>query len=83
MLAVVTCDQTRHHTRNSCLLSDPSNHEARGVPNQDALMRTPLWLMMIKAFSSGNGLQDPKKADGNDSGRLAQSPQVLICPPPS
>ncbi|MBW0487745.1 hypothetical protein O181_027460 [Austropuccinia psidii MF-1] len=44
------------HTRNACLLSDPSDHMARGVPNQDALVRTPLWSMMMKAFPSGNEL---------------------------
>ncbi|MBW0490836.1 hypothetical protein O181_030551 [Austropuccinia psidii MF-1] len=37
---------------------------------------------MMKAFPSGNGRQDPKQADGNNSGRLALSPQVLIFPPP-
>ncbi|MBW0515712.1 hypothetical protein O181_055427 [Austropuccinia psidii MF-1] len=36
----------------------------------------------MKAFPSGNGCRDPKQADRNNSGRLAQSPQVLICPPP-
>ncbi|MBW0539372.1 hypothetical protein O181_079087 [Austropuccinia psidii MF-1] len=69
------------HTRNACLLSDPSDHVARGVYNQDALVRTPLWSTMIKAFPSRNGHQDPKQGDGNDSGQLAQSPQVSICPP--
>ncbi|MBW0492046.1 hypothetical protein O181_031761 [Austropuccinia psidii MF-1] len=33
----------RPHTRNARLLSDPSDHAARGVPNQDSLVRTPLW----------------------------------------
>ncbi|MBW0516867.1 hypothetical protein O181_056582 [Austropuccinia psidii MF-1] len=70
------------HTRNACLFSDPSDHTARGVPNQDALARTPLWSTMMKAFLSGNGRRDPKQEDGNNSGKLAQSPQVLICPPP-
>ncbi|MBW0491401.1 hypothetical protein O181_031116 [Austropuccinia psidii MF-1] len=70
------------HTRNSCLLSDPSTHVARGVPAQDALVRTPLGLAMMKAFLSRNGLQDPKQEDGNHSGRVALSPQVLIFPPP-
>ncbi|MBW0531033.1 hypothetical protein O181_070748 [Austropuccinia psidii MF-1] len=59
------------HTRNAGLLSDPSNHAARGVPDQDALARTPLWSMMMKAFQSRNGSRDPKQADGNNSGRLA------------
>ncbi|MBW0475097.1 hypothetical protein O181_014812 [Austropuccinia psidii MF-1] len=53
------------HRRNAGLLSDPSGHMARGVPNQDALVRTPLWLMMMKAFPSGNGRWDPKQADGH------------------
>ncbi|MBW0571641.1 hypothetical protein O181_111356, partial [Austropuccinia psidii MF-1] len=70
------------HTRNARFLSNPSNHAARGVPNQDSLARTPLWLTMIKAFPSGNGFRDPKQADGNNFRQLAQSPQVLICPPP-
>ncbi|MBW0519886.1 hypothetical protein O181_059601 [Austropuccinia psidii MF-1] len=69
------------HTSNACLLSDPSSHTDRGVTDQDALKRTPLWSTMMKAFLSGNGRWDPKQADRNDSGQLAQSPQVLICPP--
>ncbi|MBW0487405.1 hypothetical protein O181_027120 [Austropuccinia psidii MF-1] len=63
------------NTRSACSWSDPSNHTYRGVPNQDALVGTPLWLAMMKAFPSGNGHQDPKQTDGNDSGQLAQSPQ--------
>ncbi|MBW0539531.1 hypothetical protein O181_079246, partial [Austropuccinia psidii MF-1] len=70
------------HTRNFRLLSAPSNHTARGVLAQDALTRTPLWSMMMKPYPSANGHGDPKQADGNDSGQLALSPQVLICPPP-
>ncbi|MBW0518941.1 hypothetical protein O181_058656 [Austropuccinia psidii MF-1] len=70
------------HTRNVCLLSAPSDHMARGVPAQDALARTPLWLTMMKPYPSAKGHQDPKQADGNDSGQLALSPQVSICPPP-
>ncbi|MBW0556457.1 hypothetical protein O181_096172 [Austropuccinia psidii MF-1] len=70
------------YTRNACLLSDPSNQAARGVPAQDTLTITPLWSAMMKLFPSGNGHQDPKQADGNDSGRLALSPQASICPPP-
>ncbi|MBW0495383.1 hypothetical protein O181_035098 [Austropuccinia psidii MF-1] len=42
------------HTRNARLFSNPSSHAARGVPNQDTLARTPLWLTMMKAFPSGN-----------------------------
>ncbi|MBW0475089.1 hypothetical protein O181_014804 [Austropuccinia psidii MF-1] len=72
----------RLHTRNAHSLSDPSNHAATGVPNQDAIVRTPLWSTMMKEFPSGNGCWYPKQADGNDSGKLALSPQVLICPPP-
>ncbi|MBW0509965.1 hypothetical protein O181_049680 [Austropuccinia psidii MF-1] len=68
----------RLHTRNPCLWSGPSGYAARGVPDQDALTRTALWSMMMKAFPSGNGCQDNAK----DSGQLAQSPQVLICPSP-
>ncbi|MBW0507861.1 hypothetical protein O181_047576 [Austropuccinia psidii MF-1] len=59
------------HTRNACLLSDPSNHAARGVPPQDALSRTPLWLTMIILFPSGNRHRDTKQAYRNDSGQLA------------
>ncbi|MBW0567531.1 hypothetical protein O181_107246 [Austropuccinia psidii MF-1] len=62
------------HTRNACLLSDPSN--------QDSLTRTPLWSRMMKAFPSRNGHRDPKQAGGNNFGQLAQSPQVSIFPPP-
>ncbi|MBW0593737.1 hypothetical protein O181_133452, partial [Austropuccinia psidii MF-1] len=65
------------HTRNVCLLSAPSDHEARGVPAQDALARTPLWLTMMKPFPSVNGRRAPKQANGNDSGQLA-----LSTPPP-
>ncbi|MBW0478773.1 hypothetical protein O181_018488 [Austropuccinia psidii MF-1] len=72
----------KKHTRNSRSLSDPSDHAAGGVPNQDTLVRTPLWLTMMKEFPSRNGRRDPKQADTNNSGLLAQSPQVLICPPP-
>ncbi|MBW0510255.1 hypothetical protein O181_049970 [Austropuccinia psidii MF-1] len=70
------------HTRNPCLLSGPSDHTARGVPYQDALTRTALWSTMMKAFPSGNGRQDPKQDNRKDSGQLAQSHQVLICPSP-
>ncbi|MBW0488863.1 hypothetical protein O181_028578 [Austropuccinia psidii MF-1] len=70
------------HTRNACLLSDPSNHVARGVPSQDALARTPLWSTMLKVFLSGNGHQDPKKSYGNNSRQLALFLPVSICPPP-
>ncbi|MBW0523892.1 hypothetical protein O181_063607 [Austropuccinia psidii MF-1] len=71
------------HTRNSCLLSDPSNHAARGVPAQDALARTPLSSMMMKVFPSVNRHQDPKQAERNDSGQLALSLPVSIGPPTS
>ncbi|MBW0551770.1 hypothetical protein O181_091485 [Austropuccinia psidii MF-1] len=70
------------HTRNVCSLSAPSDHAGRGVPAQDTLVRTPLWSMMIKVFPSANGNCDPKQVNRNDSGQLALSPQVLICPPP-
>ncbi|MBW0555764.1 hypothetical protein O181_095479 [Austropuccinia psidii MF-1] len=69
------------HTRNVCELSAPSDHAARGVLAQDALARTPLWLTTMKLYPSVNGHRDPKQANGNDSGQLALSPQVLICPP--
>ncbi|MBW0493801.1 hypothetical protein O181_033516 [Austropuccinia psidii MF-1] len=70
------------HTINACLLSNPSNHVARGVPDQDTLMRTPLWSMIMKAFPTKNGLWDPKQEDRNNFRQLALSPQVSICPPP-
>ncbi|MBW0515988.1 hypothetical protein O181_055703 [Austropuccinia psidii MF-1] len=70
------------HTRNVFLLSAPSDHAARGVLAQDTLARTPLWSTMMKPYPSPNGHRDPKQANGNDSGQLALSPQVLICPPP-
>ncbi|MBW0478311.1 hypothetical protein O181_018026 [Austropuccinia psidii MF-1] len=66
------------HTRNACSLSNPYDHAARGFPNQDALARTPLWSTLMKAFPSRNECQDPKQADGNDSGQLAQSPQSKV-----
>ncbi|MBW0536171.1 hypothetical protein O181_075886 [Austropuccinia psidii MF-1] len=69
------------HTRNVCSLSAPSDHVARGVLTQDALARTPLWLMMMKPYPSTNGHRDPKQANGNNSGKLALYPQLLICPP--
>ncbi|MBW0479068.1 hypothetical protein O181_018783 [Austropuccinia psidii MF-1] len=65
------------HTKKACLLCDHSNHMARGVPTQDAVVRTALWLKMMKKFPNGNRLPD-----GNASGRLAPWPQVLIFPPP-
>ncbi|MBW0507030.1 hypothetical protein O181_046745 [Austropuccinia psidii MF-1] len=64
------------HTRYTHLLSNPSDHTARGVPDQDSLARTPLWSTMMKELPSGNGHWDPKQAEGNDYGQLAQSPQV-------
>ncbi|MBW0519730.1 hypothetical protein O181_059445 [Austropuccinia psidii MF-1] len=70
------------HTRNACLLSDTSDNTARGVPTQEALVRTLFWSTMMKVFPSRNGQQNPKQANRNNSGRLALSPQVLICPPP-
>ncbi|MBW0553500.1 hypothetical protein O181_093215 [Austropuccinia psidii MF-1] len=73
----------KKHTRNVCFLAPPSDHTARGVPTQDALARTPLWSTMMKPYPSANGHWDPKQANGIDSGQLALSPQVLICPPPS
>ncbi|MBW0552057.1 hypothetical protein O181_091772 [Austropuccinia psidii MF-1] len=71
----------KKHTINARSLSDPSDHAARGVPTQDALARTPLWLMMMKVFPSGNGPRNPKQAACNDYRRLALSPQASICPP--
>ncbi|MBW0522838.1 hypothetical protein O181_062553 [Austropuccinia psidii MF-1] len=65
-----------------CLLSAPSNHEARGVLSQDTLASTPLWSTMMKPYPSANGHWDLKQANGNDSRQLALSPQALICPPP-
>ncbi|MBW0583474.1 hypothetical protein O181_123189 [Austropuccinia psidii MF-1] len=69
------------HTRNVCSLSTPSDHLARGVLTQDALARTPLWSMMMKPYPSAKGHWDPKQANRNNSGQLALSPQLLICPP--
>ncbi|MBW0486212.1 hypothetical protein O181_025927 [Austropuccinia psidii MF-1] len=73
---------TDKHTRNACLLSNLSDHAARGVPAQDAVARTPLWSTMMKVFPSGNGYRDPKQAEGNNSRQLALSLPVSICPPP-
>ncbi|MBW0481834.1 hypothetical protein O181_021549 [Austropuccinia psidii MF-1] len=70
------------HTRNAPLLSNPSNHTARGVPAQDSLARTPLWSTMMKVFPSGNEHWDPKQHDVNDSGQIALSLPVLISSPP-
>ncbi|MBW0565666.1 hypothetical protein O181_105381 [Austropuccinia psidii MF-1] len=69
-------------TKNYHLLYNPSEHMARGVPAQDALVRTPLWSTMMKAFLSGNGLRDPKPEESNTARQSALSPQVLIFPPP-
>ncbi|MBW0590539.1 hypothetical protein O181_130254 [Austropuccinia psidii MF-1] len=66
------------HTKNACLLCDHSHHAARGVPAEDTLVRTPLWLTMMKAFLSRNGLPNPKLADGKASGGLALCPHVSI-----
>ncbi|MBW0503448.1 hypothetical protein O181_043163 [Austropuccinia psidii MF-1] len=65
------------HTRNTHSLSNPSDHTARGVPTQDTLAKTPLWLTLMKVFPSGNECRDPKKVDRNTSGQLA-----LSTPPP-
>ncbi|MBW0580520.1 hypothetical protein O181_120235 [Austropuccinia psidii MF-1] len=70
------------HTRNVHLLSKPSDHAARGVPAQDSLARTPLWVTMMKVFPSGNGHRDPKQANRNHSRQLSLSLPVSICPPP-
>ncbi|MBW0551763.1 hypothetical protein O181_091478 [Austropuccinia psidii MF-1] len=70
------------HTRNARSLFNPLDHAARGYPAQDAIARNPLWLTMMKVFPSENGHRDPKQADGNDSGQLALSLPVSICPPP-
>ncbi|MBW0500813.1 hypothetical protein O181_040528 [Austropuccinia psidii MF-1] len=78
------CDafrQANKQTRTACLLCNPSDHTARGVPAQEALARIPLWSMMMKAFLSRNGCWDLKQADRNYSGQLALSPQVSISPP--
>ncbi|MBW0462884.1 hypothetical protein O181_002599 [Austropuccinia psidii MF-1] len=69
------------HTRNACLLSDPSNHISRGVPDQEALVRTPLWSTMMKAFPSGNGRRDPKPPV--PSKQKQQNPQRKDSPIPS
>ncbi|MBW0589099.1 hypothetical protein O181_128814 [Austropuccinia psidii MF-1] len=42
----------------------------------------PASLAVTNVFPSGNGHWDPKQANGNDSGQLALSLPVLICPPP-
>ncbi|MBW0568334.1 hypothetical protein O181_108049, partial [Austropuccinia psidii MF-1] len=70
------------HTRNFCFFPAPSDHAARGVLAQDTLARTPLWSTMMKPYLSAHGHRDLKQPNGNDSGQLALSPQVLICPPP-
>ncbi|MBW0484409.1 hypothetical protein O181_024124 [Austropuccinia psidii MF-1] len=70
------------NTGNAHLLFDPSNHVARGVPAQDALVRTPLGLKMMKEFLSGNGLHEPKLEDRSVGRQLSLFPQVLIFPPP-
>ncbi|MBW0490352.1 hypothetical protein O181_030067 [Austropuccinia psidii MF-1] len=57
------------HTKNSCLLCDHSHHTARDNPVQDTLVRTPSWLIMMKAFLRRNGLHNPKLAGRNSSGR--------------
>ncbi|MBW0560115.1 hypothetical protein O181_099830 [Austropuccinia psidii MF-1] len=71
------------NTKNACLLCNHSAYEARGDLAQDALVRTPSLSTMMKEFLRGNGLHDPKQADGNVLGQLAPCPQVFICPSPS
>ncbi|MBW0485093.1 hypothetical protein O181_024808 [Austropuccinia psidii MF-1] len=73
---------SKNYTRNALLMSNPSDHAARGVPAKDALMRTPLWSMMLKVFPSGNRHWDPKQAYGNHSGPLALSLPVSFVHPP-
>ncbi|MBW0545228.1 hypothetical protein O181_084943 [Austropuccinia psidii MF-1] len=77
-----TFDAYKQAHRNAHALCNPSKHAAREVPAQDALWRTPLWATMMKAFTSGNGLHDPKQADRRNSGQLALFHLVLIGPPP-
>ncbi|MBW0564932.1 hypothetical protein O181_104647 [Austropuccinia psidii MF-1] len=70
------------HTRNAHLWCNPSDHMAGEVWAQDVLVRTPLWLTMMKALLRGHGLHDHKLEDGSAAGSLALCPQVLIFPPP-
>ncbi|MBW0480189.1 hypothetical protein O181_019904 [Austropuccinia psidii MF-1] len=70
------------HIKNACSLCNHFDHTVRGDPEQDTIMRTALWSTMMKEFLRRNGLPNPKQADRNNSGRLALSPQVLICPLP-
>ncbi|MBW0484412.1 hypothetical protein O181_024127 [Austropuccinia psidii MF-1] len=80
--ATNTCDACQQAHKNAHLLCDPSDHAVRGVPAQDALVRTPFLSMIMKAFPRGNGLCGPKLADGNTSGQLARFHLVSIFPPP-
>ncbi|MBW0505416.1 hypothetical protein O181_045131 [Austropuccinia psidii MF-1] len=52
------------HTRNACLFSNPSDHMAKGVPSQNTLTRTPLWLTMMKVFPRGNAPRTPNRPAG-------------------
>ncbi|MBW0552877.1 hypothetical protein O181_092592, partial [Austropuccinia psidii MF-1] len=76
------CYACRQAHKKFSLVSNPSDHTARGFPAQYTLARTPLWSTMMRVFLSRNGPWDPKQADGNNSGQLALSSQTLICPPP-
>ncbi|MBW0506012.1 hypothetical protein O181_045727 [Austropuccinia psidii MF-1] len=66
---------TNKHTKNACLLCNTSNHTARGVPEQEALVRTPPLSTMMKAFPSGSGCCNTKQADRNICRQLAWCPQ--------
>ncbi|MBW0506348.1 hypothetical protein O181_046063 [Austropuccinia psidii MF-1] len=78
-----TCDACQQAHKKCSFVVCPFDHAARGVLPQDALARTPLWSTMMKPYPSTNGHRDPKQADGTNSRRLALSPQLFICPPPS
>ncbi|MBW0510824.1 hypothetical protein O181_050539 [Austropuccinia psidii MF-1] len=50
------------HARNACLVSDPSDCTARGVPAQDALTRTPL-CPPLRPPSDGHFTPQPEGSD--------------------
>ncbi|MBW0570033.1 hypothetical protein O181_109748 [Austropuccinia psidii MF-1] len=76
------CDACRQAHKKCLLVFCPFQPRGQRSSPQDALTRTPLWSTMMKPYPSANGHRDPKQANGNDSGQLDLSPQVLIFPAP-
>ncbi|MBW0551426.1 hypothetical protein O181_091141 [Austropuccinia psidii MF-1] len=63
------CDACRQAHKKCLFIVRPFRPQARGVPAQDALARTPLWSTMMKPFLSVNGRRGPEQANGIDCGQ--------------